>query len=92
MTGKFATSKAGHDTDKLYVILSADEKYVYLVDGKYKTMSHPKKKSRKHIQIMNQTVDEKLLEQMKQKQTHIDDAIKYAIKQKLYSELEETNV
>lgn len=83
MIGKFATSKAGHDKDKLYVILARDEKYVYLVDGKYKTAASPKKKSIKHIQIVNQTVDTKLLEQICNKEPYIDDAIKYEIKQKL---------
>lgn len=83
MIGKFATSKAGHDKDKLYVIVSADEKYVYLADGKYKTAGSPKKKGIKHIQIINETVGEELLDCIMKKEPHIDDAIKYAIKQKL---------
>lgn len=85
MTGKFAASRAGHDKGKLYVILSHDDKYVYLADGKYKTAAAPKKKSIKHIQIINQTVSGELLERICKKEPHIDDAIKYAIKQNLNS-------
>ncbi len=93
MTGKFATSKAGHDRDKLYVIVSCDEKYVFLVDGKSKTMASPKKKSLKHIQIINETVEQELLEQIMKQKPHIDDAIKYAIKCKMNSlGVEERNV
>ena len=33
MIGKFATSKAGHDKTKLYIIIKEDAEYVYLVDG-----------------------------------------------------------
>lgn len=83
MIGKFATSKAGHDKGKLYVIISADEQYVYLADGKYKTVGAPKKKGIRHIQIINETVDQELLERIIKKEPHINEAIKYAIKQKL---------
>lgn len=89
MTGKFATSKAGHDKGKMYVILANDENYVYLADGIYKTAAAPKKKSLKHIQIVNRTVEQKLLEQICNKEPHIDDAIKYAIKQQLNSKTNE---
>ena len=44
MVGKFAKSKAGHDKDQIYVILKEDAEYVYLVDGKLKTIEKPKKK------------------------------------------------
>ena len=50
--GMLAKSKAGHDKGKAYVIYDADEAYVYLVDGINKTISNPKKKKRKHIQII----------------------------------------
>lgn len=47
---KLARSKAGHDKDDVYVIISEDEIYVYLANGKNKTLSLPKKKKKKHIQ------------------------------------------
>ena len=57
MIGKFATSKAGHDKTKLYIIIDEELEYVYLVDGDLKPLDKPKKKSKKHIQIINK-VDE----------------------------------
>ena len=51
--GNFAISKSGHDKGHLYVIINADDEYVYLVDGKIRTLDKPKKKNKKHIQIIN---------------------------------------
>lgn len=53
--GMTAVSLAGHDKGKTYVILSADENYVYLVDGSIRTLQNPKKKKLKHVQV-NHTV------------------------------------
>ena len=50
MTGLLASSKAGHDKNKIYVIIKEDAEYVWLSDGKIKTMDNPKKKRKKHIQ------------------------------------------
>lgn len=50
--GMLAKSKAGHDKGHLYVIYDVDETYVYLVDGQIRTIDKPKKKKRKHIQIV----------------------------------------
>jgi len=49
--GMFARSLAGHDKGKLYLINEIDNEYVYLVDGKIRTIENPKKKKKKHIQI-----------------------------------------
>ncbi len=50
ITGGFAVSKAGHDLGKTYVILYMDSEYVYLVDGKIRTINRPKKKKKKHVE------------------------------------------
>ena len=50
--GMLAKSKAGHDNGHVYVISNVDEAYVYLVDGKIRTLNHPKKKKKKHVQII----------------------------------------
>ncbi len=55
MTGMFAISKAGHDKGKLYIIIKEDEEYVYLADGRLKPTDSPKKKKKKHIQIIKKT-------------------------------------
>ena len=45
-TGMLAKSKAGHDKGQVYVIYGLDETYVYLVDGKIRTIEKPKKKKK----------------------------------------------
>ena len=49
--GMMANSLAGHDKGKVYLVSGADETYVYLVDGKCRTMDRPKRKKKKHVQI-----------------------------------------
>lgn len=53
--GMLAKSKAGHDKGQVYVIYDTDETYVYLVDGKNRTVDNPKRKKRKHVQIICET-------------------------------------
>ena len=48
--GNLAKSKAGHDKDKIYVIIGEDDEYVYLSDGDLKKIEKPKKKNKKHVQ------------------------------------------
>ena len=50
--GMLARSKAGHDKGRVYVICEVDETYVYLADGTIRTLSHLKKKKRKHVQVI----------------------------------------
>ena len=52
--GMLAKSKAGHDKGKIYVIYETDETYVYLVDGEIRGIENPKKKKRKHIQVIGE--------------------------------------
>jgi len=80
MIGKFATSKAGHDQSQMYVIVAEEGDFVYLCDGKYKTISKPKKKRKKHIQIINCTVEKELLNKLLKQEKVMDEQIKYALK------------
>lgn len=77
--GRFVTSKAGHDKCKLFVIIKADSEYVYLVDGKVRTLNKPKKKKLKHIQLLNAT-DETLIMKKNSNIVVRDEDIKRAIK------------
>jgi len=51
--GMLVKSLAGHDAGALYMIISADERYVYLADGKYRTLDKLKKKNKQHMQIIH---------------------------------------
>lgn len=81
MVGMLASSKAGHDKTEIYVIIAEDDKYVYLCDGRLKTLEKPKKKSRKHIQIIKTKVNEDLRERLKQGVTVYNEEIKRMIKE-----------
>ena len=48
--GMLAKSKAGRDKDCIYVIISVNDEYVYLADGKKRTVCRVKKKNCKHVQ------------------------------------------
>lgn len=50
--GMLAQSKAGHDKGHVYVVFNIEETYVYLVDGSIRTIDKPKKKKKKHVQII----------------------------------------
>ena len=42
-------SMCGHDKGRIYALLYEEDGYVYLADGKTKTLQKPKKKKLKHI-------------------------------------------
>lgn len=49
-TGTMVRSLAGHDKDRLFIIIQSDQEYVYLVDGQLRTVNKPKRKKKKHVQ------------------------------------------
>lgn len=56
--GMLAWSRAGHDCGQLYVILDVQDEYVFLTDGRLKPLEKPKKKKKKHIQVIRQIPEE----------------------------------
>ena len=56
-TGMLAKSKSGHDTGKVYVIMDIDDTYVYLADGRIRTLDKLKRKKKKHVQIICKKYD-----------------------------------
>ena len=55
--GMLAKSKAGHDKNKIFVIIGIEEEYVFLADGKNRLICQPKKKKIKHIQLIKEKYD-----------------------------------
>ncbi len=51
--GMMARSLAGHDQNQVYVILKEEGTYEYLADGKIRTVDRPKKKKKKHVQLIS---------------------------------------
>ena len=64
MIGMFAASRAGHDKDRVYVIVREAGEYVYVSDGRLRPVENPKKKNKKHIQIIKKMSDEILREKL----------------------------
>lgn len=77
--GMLAKSLAGHDKDSYYVVWEEDDLYVWLTDGKLKPVEKPKKKKKKHIQMMY-TIPENLRGKLSDKSSVRNEDIKYAIK------------
>ena len=82
--GSFAAAAAGHDTGKCYVIFHMDSEYVYLVDGRSRTIERPKKKKKNHI-ILRSAADHILADKIRDKSV-TNEEIKRAIKQILSKE------
>ncbi|MBR1628859.1 MAG: RNA-binding protein [Lachnospiraceae bacterium] len=47
-----ARSIAGHDKGQVYVVLSENDADVILINGKNRTLTIPKRKRRKHVQLI----------------------------------------
>lgn len=78
IVGGFAVSTAGHDSGKYYVIFEEDSEYVYLMDGKIRTLKSLKKKKKKHIKVLDE-LNQTLADQVINK-TVKNEEIKRAIK------------
>ena len=52
--GDIVLSTKGRDVDQFYIVKAIEDGYVYLVDGRGKTMNKPKKKKFKHIRPTGQ--------------------------------------
>ena len=81
LIGRFAVSGAGHDEETVYLVVGQEEKFLLLCDGKYKTLAKPKKKSLKHVQVVDAVVEEPVLSKLLNHEKIFDHEIKYAIKQ-----------
>jgi len=55
--GTIVFSKCGHDKGLAMVVLEVNNEYLYLADGKTRTLQKPKKKKAKHVQPTNHIVD-----------------------------------
>ena len=77
--GMLAISKAGHDKDSWYIVLSIEGNHVFLVNGKNRTLDRPKMKKRMHLQPVN-TVPKALQEKLNKNMQWTNEEIKRALK------------
>ena len=57
MVGRIVFSKAGRDKNHPMVVVSADDKFLYLCDGKERPLERPKRKNKKHLQFTNTVLE-----------------------------------
>ena len=50
--GYFAASLCGHDKGRLYMVVSEEEDMVGLCDGIHRCLANPKRKKKKHVQMI----------------------------------------
>ena len=43
-------STAGHDQGEIFYVISTDDQFLYLANGKDRTLDKPKRKKRRHVQ------------------------------------------
>ena len=65
--GDIVISTYGHDTGEWYIVEDVLNEYVFLVDGKNKPLSKPKKKKVKHVLATNLFAEE-LAQKLTQRQ------------------------
>ena len=53
LIGRGCKAKAGHDKDEYFIIVSFEENFVYLSDGKSRSLENPKKKKIKHVELLD---------------------------------------
>ncbi len=49
---RLGRSLAGHDVGRCYVIVAEDLEYLYLADGVGRSVARPKRKNRRHVQVI----------------------------------------
>ena len=80
MLGMFAVSKAGHDKGRMYLVIRDECDAVYLADGKIRTLENPKRKKKKHLQVIKRDIDQVLMQKLINEQKLYNEEIKHAIK------------
>ena len=50
--GDIVVATAGKDRGKRFVVLSVDDRYAHIANGRRRRVQQPKKKSQKHLQII----------------------------------------
>ncbi|MCL1786988.1 MAG: KOW domain-containing RNA-binding protein [Defluviitaleaceae bacterium] len=57
LVGQMVFAKCGRDRGKAFIVLNICKDYLYLVDGKGRTLQAPKKKKAKHVQPTGNVAD-----------------------------------
>ena len=53
MVGQIVCSRSGRDKGYFMVVVSEDDRYIYVCDGKERPLERPKRKNAKHLSLTN---------------------------------------
>lgn len=79
IVGDIVVSVCGHDMGEWYIVKDVIGKFVYLIDGKLKPISKPKKKKIKHVLHTNQNANE-IAQKLTSKQYLLDAEVRKTLK------------
>lgn len=54
--GTVVKSISGRDQDRFYAVVSVEENFAWIVDGKVRKLASPKKKNKKHLRETNHCI------------------------------------
>lgn len=76
--GQVVYSKCGHDKGKAFIIVSLEENFAYIADGRSRTLEKPKYKKLKHLQVTGY-IFENIKNKILNKEYILDSEIKKAL-------------
>ncbi len=76
--GEFVYATAGRDAGKCFVVLSVENEYLFIADGKGRKVSTPKKKKNKHLKLTG-CVDEFICNKLNTANKVTNKEVRYAV-------------
>lgn len=64
LPGQIVCSRAGHDRDKVYLVIAVETDLLWLCDGSSRPFEKPKKKKRCHVGLLSKKADQALLQRL----------------------------
>ena len=58
--GAVVKAKAGRDKEGFFVVVKADERFVYIADGRRRKVQSPKKKNPLHLAVTNTVLSDSM--------------------------------
>lgn len=77
--GRIVVTTAGRDKDRYFVVLSVDNGYCFLSDGKVRKVDMPKKKKIKHLRVTEFFLEE-IAEMLNAEQTVTNSRIRKCLR------------
>ena len=77
-TGDIVVSITGHDRGEHYLVIDCDKDFIYVADGRLKTLDKPKKKNIKHVSRLGKS--DEFIDIRKSDNNFNDVKLKYLLK------------